>query len=468
MAARICIAALDTPLPRARLLVEELCRRTTFDVIADSSVGGAETYDTFKFRATCVVLVWGRVDDEPPPYWVSSDRRSQSPVVIAKIRPGVRLPEDLHGVEVFELGNWAGGAHPELDRMMRLIERLADHRLPRDDYWGLDESLVDRAVGAVAEIRELTKDVYRLDDVLGTDSAQAKAIASTLGELSETYRVVKSAIQQFFAAGLGPKGIDGDAYAFLERGTLAATVRNGRAHCLRIGTRYYREGGIRQALVPHVDAEFLDAADTTFAVLTNSDMDMLAQMDAVGEALTTEAREVVVLLLTGQESAARERIVRARDLLLPLEAELDAAIAAFQEIGASLGYAENQVEREGGTHVTMNVSIGGGNVGCNIVVAEMIKDSAITIAAPGVSDELRGYLTDLHKAVAELSTQLSDDEALLAARDLRDLTEQATSGQPKEVFWRRAANGLLEAAKRAAETGIPVVDLVAKVIALLS
>jgi hypothetical protein len=35
-------------------------------------------------------------------------------------------------------------------------------------------------------------------------------------------------------------------------------------------------------------------------------------------------------------------------------------------------------------------------------------------------------VTELHKAAAELSTKLPDDEALLAARDLKDLTDQVT------------------------------------------
>jgi hypothetical protein len=77
-------------------------------------------------------------------------------------------------------------------------------------------------------------------------------------------------------------------------------------------------------------------------------------------------------------------------------------------------------------------------------------------------------LTDLHKAVAELSTKLPDDEALLAARDLKDLTDQVASGRPKEVFWKRAAKGLLEAANKVGGVGLTVVDLVTKVTALLS
>ncbi len=77
-------------------------------------------------------------------------------------------------------------------------------------------------------------------------------------------------MQQFFAAGLSTSGKDAEAYVFLDRGTLAETNHNGRAHCLRIGARYSREGGIRQALESWASTEVLTVADQTFAEFTNS------------------------------------------------------------------------------------------------------------------------------------------------------------------------------------------------------
>jgi hypothetical protein len=328
--------------------------------------------------------------------------------------------------------------------------------------------MVGRAESAVTDVEKLISAVHRLDGVLSEESAQARAVGDTLRELGETYRVVKSAIEKFFSAGLAPNGIDGQAYAFLERGTLAEAVHNGRAHCLRIGARYYQEGGIRQALKGRTSPDFLADADATFEELTNSDHDMLAAMDSIGEALTTESRAIVVDLLSDREDAAREKIVRARNLLLPLEEKLDDALAIFKAIEATLGYAEDRTVTQGVQVTIRSVNIGGGNVGCNIVVADLIKESSISLGNPELPTELREQLANLHKAVAELSTKLPDDEALLAARDLKDLTDEVTSGSPRAAFWQRAANGLLDAAKRVADAGLPVVELVNKVVAILS
>jgi hypothetical protein len=185
--------------------------------------------------------------------------------------------------------------------------------------------------------------------------------------------------------------------------------------------------------------------------------------------LTIEARHVVRLLLAGQERAARQRIAQAREVLLPLEDELDAALEAFQEIEASLGYAEDTRIKTEAVHVSIqSIHIGGDVVNSNVVAANTIERSALTLrAASALPEELKAVLTELHKAVGELTAALPDDEAELAARDLEELTAEATSGSPRPAFWRRAVDGLLAAAREVADVGSPVVDLVTKVAVLL-
>jgi hypothetical protein len=422
-----------------------------------------------EYSAACVVLAWGNLGAERVPSAASADVRSWLPVVIVAVDPEVVLPDELQDLATVDLGEWAGDESEEFTRLVEMLVRLLDHRLSKIPGQLLGPGVVRQAEMAVEQVSEMVSAVHRLDDVLGRNNPQTQALSATLRELGATYRVVKSSIETFFAAGLGPDGIDGRAYAFLERGTLAEAIHNGRAHCLRIGARYYREGGIRQELASRVDSDVLASADSTFEELTNSDHDMLAAMDMVGKALTAESRAIVVHLLTEQEQLARRRLLDARELLLPLEDRLDTALFAFQKLEASLGYAEDHAEDRGVVQVSIkNVNIGGGNVGCNIVVAELIKESTILLGSPGVPAELRRYLEELHKAVAALTTTLSDDDALLAARDLKDLTDEATSEKPRTALWQRAANGLLDTAKRVADVGAPVVDLVNKVVALLS
>jgi len=469
VASHIYLTAVGVPVERARLLVEALKERSQLELFVDPSAGGTSISE-FHYTAAGVVVLWGDSQDTTT-YETNSAIRATKPTVIVRMTAGVPLPETIRDLAVVDLANWAGGDHEELDRLISQLEVIANlNRLKADDTGGqLSSWTSSRASDAIGDLVRLSAEVRRLDVVLANDKIQSVALDSTLREIAETYRVVHSAVEQFIAAGMDPKGIDGQAFVFLERGSLAERIHNGRAHCLRIGARYYREGGIRQVLEASADAQLLQEADAAFAELTSSDMDMLASLDDIGRELTQESRTIVTLLLAGQDQEARQRIAGARETLRPLEQQLDNAISSFQHHAASLGYAENRApEKEVIQMTTTNIHIGGGNTNCNIVVADTIKESSITAAAPGVPEELRQVLTDLHKAVADLTTHLPDDEAELAASDLKNLTREATSGHPKAAQWKRATNGLLDAAAKVATAGLPVVELVTKLSTLLA
>ncbi|MEX5258321.1 hypothetical protein RCG71_18570 [Kocuria sp. CPCC 205281] len=472
MASRIYVKGLGTSSDRVRLLIEALTNHRDFEVFVDPSVGGAADSD-FYHNAAAIVVVCGNLLNGDTSYsnnWVLYDLEYGSrPMIFAKIDPGVVLPDKLSKLSVFDLTGWTGGENSELAQLMNRLDYIVDHQLPYLFVQSLSPWVVKGAESAVDHIGELMTALRRLDVVLAEDDVQMQALGKTLRELGETYRVVKSVVEQFFAAGLNPDGIDGEAYARLERRRLAETIHNGRAHCLRIGARYYREGGIRQALESRADAEILAMADETFHELTISDHDMLAKMDLVGEGVTHESRAVVTLLMSGQETAARRRILQARDLLLPLEDKLDEAVARFMAIEASLGYAEDRAVEKEGVNVTIGtVNINGNNENCNIVVANLIKETELMVVAPGVPNDLREYLTNLEKAVAELTTRLPDEAAEYAASDLKELTKQATSDRPNKLLLARAADSLINMAKSVAEIGLPVIDLVTRVVELLN
>ena len=71
------------------------------------------------------------------------------------------------------------------------------------------------------------------------------------------------------------------------------------------------------------------------------------------------------------------------------------------------------------------------------------------------------------QSVATLAELLDPDDAELAARDLEDLTREAISPKPRATWWQRAARGLIDTAKKTAEVGIPVIDLVTRITALI-
>ena len=173
------------------------------------------------------------------------------------------------------------------------------------------------------------------------------------------------------------------------------------------------------------------------------------------------------LLVTRRTQQAEEEFARAMDRLDPLEEALDRAISNMRNVSVTLGYAEKVAQKETAYVTNQTITIHGSVVNSAVVAADHIEDSAIKVGAAEISSELRSTLVDLHKAVAELTSRLPDDEAALAARDLEDLTREATSSSPRPAWWRRAMDGLISTAKTVTEAGIPVIELVTKVAALL-
>ena len=114
------------------------------------------------------------------------------------------------------------------------------------------------------------------------------------------------------------------------------------------------------------------------------------------------------------------------------------------------------------------INISGSVIHGSVVSAGTIQDSFNTLEQSGVSGELKDTLTELHKAVATMTAELPEEQANQAARDLRDLTEEATSAEPRRKWYSLSAEGLKEAAENLADIGKPVMELVGKVLTILA
>jgi hypothetical protein len=318
-------------------------------------------------------------------------------------------------------------------------------------------------------LKSLTSVIGTLGDVLSNDDQRSQAVRETLAEVGSTYRVVKEAIVEFIAAGHAIDGRGVEAYAALAHGELRRAIHNGRAHCTRIGVRYERVGGLRDSIKARLPAAALAVMNDTFDRLATADGDLFQSMEMLGETLTTEARVVERLLLTDQKEKARSRVALAAKRLTNLEDTLDDALHAFQRIESELGYAEPvATEGEVANVTNQSITVYGNVVNSAIVAAKTIEGSSIRVVGSDAREDIKAVLLELHKATAEMTTHLPDDEAELAASVLEDLAREATSPSPRPKFWRRAADGLLDAAKKVADVGLPVVELVTKLTALLS
>jgi hypothetical protein len=117
----------------------------------------------------------------------------------------------------------------------------------------------------------------------------------------------------------------------------------------------------------------------------------------------------------------------------------------------------------------IEVTLGDGTtIQGDFVVANSIKDSFNKVENANVSNELKSLLKDLAKSVATMSEHLPKEIAGQAARDLETLAAEATSKTPREKWWQLSAEGLTKAAKDIGEIGKPVLELAAKIVAILT
>jgi hypothetical protein len=397
---------------------------------------------------------------------LSITSRGKASSVFVNLDTKPHAPPAVGDAAYVDLAGWTGVASPEFDRLIAHLRALLATRLGSEFASELSTNEVNAVTSGVTELRALTDSLGQIGEVLADDEERSRALRETLAEISGTYLVVKSAVERFVAAGLSRGGPDAQVYAGLAHGPLAQQIRNGRGHCRRIGVRYIRVGGLRDGLKAKLSPKILEDLDRTFDRLANADGDVFSAMDALGYALTNEAQVIVRHLRTGRIEQARQHIAEAEDRMRPLEEALDKALAAFQGVESALGYAEPLPKPQEVRNVT-NVTIHGNVSNANIVVAQTIENSRIAVESSAAAQELKTALVELHDAAQVFTSRLPADAAALAAKDLEDFANEATSPTRRPAVCRRAAEGLLSAAKNVAEGGVAVIDLVGKVATLI-
>lgn len=117
----------------------------------------------------------------------------------------------------------------------------------------------------------------------------------------------------------------------------------------------------------------------------------------------------------------------------------------------------------------IEVTLGDGTtIHGDFVVANSIKDSFNKVENANVPNELKSLLKQLAKSVAILSGNLPKETAEQVARDLETLTAEATSKAPRKQWWQLSVEGLTKAANDIGQIGKPVLELVAKIVAILT
>ncbi len=296
--------------------------------------------------AACVLVVWSR--DSVHSRYVRAEARSvlddanEDAVLLGvKLDPGLRIPLPFNDLQYSDLTEWGGGDCAALRKLTARVQELLQRDRPeRYDgnlagrRWELDQA---RASGA--ELQRITVNIGSLGEILISNRKTAADLRGVLREVHKTYRAVMKAVERFVAPALSGRRLGSSAYVKFEAGTLEELIESGRGHCSQIGTRYGRRGGLREWLEMHANARQLRQADDAFSRLAEADGDLFAGLSGVGKALTNESRAIVNLLVTGQEDAARKRILRGRKRLQPLQRNLNKGMERLQAVERKLGYA---------------------------------------------------------------------------------------------------------------------------------
>lgn len=469
----VLVVTSDVDVARLEMLVTHLAAEG-LSVVLGPGVGDYPSWAQQHDAAVLLLAVGGEGVPSPLPYTIMPFAEGGQAAAVTLADPSKKEASRKGDVSEptlphFALGNWSGIPTAEYQRLVRYLRALVNGGLVFSYGQSLDDANIAAARASVEELKSLTSVIGTLGDVLSNDDQRSQAVRETLAEVGSTYRVVKEAIVEFIAAGHAIDGRGVEAYAALAHGELRRAIHNGRAHCTRIGVRYERVGGLRDSIKARLPAAALAVMNDTFDRLATADGDLFQSMEMLGETLTTEARVVERLLLTDQKEKARSRVALAAKRLTNLEDTLDDALHAFQRIESELGYAEPvATEGEVANVTNQSITVYGNVVNSAIVAAKTIEGSSIRVVGSDAREDIKAVLLELHKATAEMTTHLPDDEAELAASVLEDLAREATSPSPRPKFWRRAADGLLDAAKKVADVGLPVVELVTKLTALLS
>jgi hypothetical protein len=107
-------------------------------------------------------------------------------------------------------------------------------------------------------------------------------------------------------------------------------------------------------------------------------------------------------------------------------------------------------------------------------VAKTIQDSFNVVSTASADEDMKRLLGELHHAVVAMLEQakaqgvVTEEEEETVARDLEALAREAVAANPRRKWYQLNAESLRDAATKLGEIGTPVLDVTARVLALLA
>ncbi len=109
----------------------------------------------------------------------------------------------------------------------------------------------------------------------------------------------------------------------------------------------------------------------------------------------------------------------------------------------------------------------GSSITGNINIASIIKDSFNTIHESDIDHEIKSKAEELTKQISEASTKIDDEIAATMSRDVKSLSDEITSSNPRNKWYNLSLEGIKEAAEKIGEIGKPILETVSLLVPIL-
>ena len=168
---------------------------------------------------------------------------------------------------------------------------------------------IDKSVGLIAK-------------VVGKLKAQPNIAAQKLGqaleEVAKTLQVVDGAASSYLSLGIDKGALDKGSQLLLdiESGKLKTDVTNGLGHCHQIRDIY--DEHLNKWFSKALAKQQLTAMNAVFDKLGNADDDLFEDLGQVADTLQAEAKIVLNLVVKGDTTKARKRVLQSLETLRPL------------------------------------------------------------------------------------------------------------------------------------------------------
>lgn len=324
---------------RVRLLVQRFNKRK-WSVWWDRATRIGEQWrnviDDRLRHAACVVVVWTRSSLKSTFVAEEAQEGADRGVLVPLRLDPVRPPLGFRSYQYADLKGWQGGAHAELNRLVKDIANVLAKGVPTASGSSLDSD-TNYARQGVREAKFVVKQVRAQSAMYKNNPEAASAVNAALGAISKTYIVVTTSIEEFLKPIAKGTAIGIKRYRPFATGSLVAAIQEKRGRCTELAENYIADGGLKTKLPENIPKEVVEQLDQLFLQLSEADMDLFNAMASIGEAMANESAVLVNLLAGKQTKAARERLQKADRLLAPLIRDLNTGKAALNRVAGELG-----------------------------------------------------------------------------------------------------------------------------------